>query len=109
MNIGIDNIGPSINRIVKTNASIKKENIKDDDEKVDDKKQKEKLAEKKKKRIRYLREGDVIKVYSYEADKKECIKVIPLVKASSSDLSKVENLSFKEMLKIIQMQRNCKA
>lgn len=77
-------------------------------QKVDDKDQNSGKSKAKKKIIRYLREGDIIKVYAYENDKKTCIKTIPVANATPDELAKVENLSFKEVLEIMKKQRNAK-
>lgn len=63
----------------------------------------------KKRVIKYILEGGVIKVYLYENGNKKCIKTIPLSQASPSILALVENISFKDILKIIEMQKKGKA
>ena len=92
----------------KKSSFDKKENNKDLQPKVEDKDHNGSKSKPKKKIIRYLREGDIIKVYAYENDKKTCIKTIPVANATPDELAKVENLSFKEILEIMQKQRNAK-
>lgn len=84
------------------------ENKKEADSKVTNETEKKVPEKTKKKKIRYLLEGDVIKVYVYEGDKKKCIKVIPVADARPDELSQVENLSFKDVLRIMQKQRSAK-
>lgn len=96
------------NEPVKKVIFDKKETKQDLQQKVDDKDHNGSKTKSKKKIIRYLLEGDIIKVYSYENDKKTCIKTIPVANATPDELAKVENLSFKEMLEIIKKQRSAK-
>lgn len=77
--------------------------------KVDNNNEKINLIKTSKRVIRYILEGGVIRVYLFENGNKRCIKTIPLAQATPDILALVENISFKDILMIKEMQKKGQA
>lgn len=94
--------------IKKYNANMQK-NKGSNDLKIGSNDEKVNLIKTKKRVIKYILEGGVIKVYLYENGNRKCIKTIPLSQATPDILALVENISFKDILMIVEMQKKGKA
>lgn len=64
------------------------------------------VEQSKKVSVKYVLEGGVIKVYLVQDGVKgECIKIIPLSKATPEILAQVENITFLNIINIIDIQK----
>ena len=59
--------------------------------------------------VEYILEGDVIRVYVTDKNgKSKCIRTIPLSQATPEILAKVKNITFIDILRILDMQKKDK-